>query len=724
MPKETRNPLPPVGWLLGPELVAQLGRILRSPRDPRQWMTPDAGYIHDENRACDGKLVEACPPAPADGAEREVVWFDYISDMGDSGDAMYAIAFACQVDLELDGPLPTSLAEARDVKLWRAPKGEEGRRGNLPRGQFLFFGGDSAYHVADAHTIRLRVQQPFRWASEDVGDAQAPPGRLYGVPSNHDWYDDLQGFSLLFRGGSNPDAIDLPGFERAQVASYTGLQLPHGWQLWGLDVQTGMDDAQRQYFRCLLPPEGEPKRLVLATPTAAVALGRAIAPEPHRQALASLGLTLAWEKPLPQGHCRVDISGDYHHYARYPSPDGSGRYASVVSGQGGAFHHPSFTRAGTRSPVAAYPSVAESRQAVGARLLSAEAVVGSWVPWVSVLMTCLFGASSIQPGGLGWLVTKLYSLVGLGDAAAKMGDPNEVWRLFAMLGAVGAGVVWVAYGFRSFRRMAAGWSGDSPGDPTAAAPTFWGTDFPFAVVIALLFMLWFSFSRFAPTSSTFLDLTAVVLALAAWVGMTAGAVAVGAAYLAERLRKLELGLLGFAHGFIQVTTALLFSRLVAASWLTVGVTVVMWAVTTRLMLPLSRRPFARNRPLWVGGLALLTWAATVAALGLAARGELVPAAPAWWALVRFLAGGFAAAQMCGVYILWYFAIAALLDAHNNEVGSIAKVTQFREIIRFRVDASGLTGYVISVEDDGNSPVKAGGTNLRFRLVDVFVVSDG
>jgi hypothetical protein len=44
--------------------VEEAGRILRNPRDPRQWMTPDVGYVHDENRACDGSLVEACKGQP------------------------------------------------------------------------------------------------------------------------------------------------------------------------------------------------------------------------------------------------------------------------------------------------------------------------------------------------------------------------------------------------------------------------------------------------------------------------------------------------------------------------------------------------------------------------------------------------------------------------------------------------------------------------------------
>src|SRR5204863_9893835 len=38
----------------------------------------------------------------------------------------------------------------------------------LPRGSFLFVGGDTAYHVADYSSIHERFQLPFRWAFASV----------------------------------------------------------------------------------------------------------------------------------------------------------------------------------------------------------------------------------------------------------------------------------------------------------------------------------------------------------------------------------------------------------------------------------------------------------------------------------------------------------------------------------------------------------------------------
>src|SRR5262245_6820381 len=130
----------PVGWLLGPELLGQLKKILRRRSDPRDWMPYYRGCVHDECWGRDGRLVRVIePPAPADApvqpdgtrvshnraqsAERTIkvdrptmkpgarpvlrtvaepaaeappsasepelepaedVWFDYLADMGDS----------------------------------------------------------------------------------------------------------------------------------------------------------------------------------------------------------------------------------------------------------------------------------------------------------------------------------------------------------------------------------------------------------------------------------------------------------------------------------------------------------------------------------------------------------------------------------------------------------------------------------------------------------------
>ena len=209
----------------------------------------EAGEIVDvENQDAATRAMTEVP-----GADPPEMWFDYIADMGDANEAMYAVAHACQSDLELALPdgaaLPTALPA--DPRWHQAtPRRAGDAPGNLPRGAFLMAGGDSAYHVADAPTLRDRVQVPFSWAHDDLGckDHPRPATRLCGIPGNHDWYDDLEGFARLFRRGDSD--LGLPGFERVQLASHIAIRLPHGWQLWGLDIyHPGLDRRQRDYFK-------------------------------------------------------------------------------------------------------------------------------------------------------------------------------------------------------------------------------------------------------------------------------------------------------------------------------------------------------------------------------------------------------------------------------------------------------------------------------------------
>ena len=108
----------------------------------------------------------------------------------------------------------------------------------------------------------------------------------------------------------------LAGFEHVQTASYLALELPWGWQLWGLDCDIGLDPRQELYFRSL--PRST--RLVVCTGSPALALGTVWCEAPHRDALERLDLPAYFDDgapPPPAGACRLDLAGDIHHYARY-----------------------------------------------------------------------------------------------------------------------------------------------------------------------------------------------------------------------------------------------------------------------------------------------------------------------------------------------------------------------------------------------------------------------
>src|SRR5262245_10643329 len=85
-PKE-RVSQPAVGWLLGPELLANLRSIVRQKSrrgNPRTWMPATPGIVHDEVRSRDGlprPLAENGAGIAGDEPEAAEIWFDYIADL-------------------------------------------------------------------------------------------------------------------------------------------------------------------------------------------------------------------------------------------------------------------------------------------------------------------------------------------------------------------------------------------------------------------------------------------------------------------------------------------------------------------------------------------------------------------------------------------------------------------------------------------------------------------
>jgi hypothetical protein len=951
-----------VGWLLGPELIAQLRKIVgRNRRDPRDWMAVFPGFVHDECCHCDGRLiglgVTATPPQHADrrdgpqarhgpapaapaesptradasevvaveaagairratealwapefdpggaaatpaapltstpphlvrdaGAphhaqasgnglidplggrpvessspeERNVVWFDYIADMGDSSAAMYAIAYACQTDLDLARPQGERRAGVDATGLPRTKTEASGCvvtpkvGGNLPRGQFLFVGGDAAYHIADEATLRSRVQAPFRWAREDLHrdgllDESGPARRLYGIPGNHDWYDGLKGFSKLFRRSHDADAIVLPGFARVQLGSYVAIQLPHQWQLWGLDIDVGMDARQRRYFRSLLPapaapampaapvdpaapaapatpaaPVGSaasatpgapaafgapprsraPERLILCTPSPPIAFGAVTASKWHRSALRKLDLGEAhrggpWGPP--EGKKRLDLSGDIHHYARYAAmgerqrgPGGASvagqdvadvarDYFAIVSGLGGAFHHPSFTRADRHSdalePLVQYPTPADSLANIGPKLLHPwGTLVGSWLRNLPLAFALLLAFASRSSGGAGWLIAQFLGALrvgGRGLASASVGEGAPTWpavlrvlradepaaldgwsellRSTLLLGVVAlvGGGLWGAvkrfgetYSEQTrdptrkrnfYETKGLGWA---PGHLLDPHRSYWLTT-GVAVLPLLLAGLFLGSKRAPQMGSVWLDLGTLCVLLFAIGGGPYAAYAYGGKHL-ERRRKLGLVALGLVHGAALLVTPLLCALLSLAN-LRAALVAASLPFATGLMLIASRRAFARRQRWLVALLGVSAWLGGMAALIWAAGGERFAPATGIEALGGFFVGGLVAMCLTTMYFSWYLAVAGLADAHNNEVGGAARVTEFRQLIRFRLGQRGLTGYVFEVRDDNEGAPREGwpdrlrnavlgrassrphGVRVKFALIDTFTI---
>ena len=363
----------PVAWLFGRQFIATLKYVLlymafKGKLDSRDWMKSEVLDVEE--------LLKMKTPPEGD------FWWDYISDSGDGQKAMYSVAFLCMSDLV------GSKNPKVDEKLAFLGAGENSGEDKtiLPRGAFLFVGGDTSYHISDYGTLASRFQNPFWWAFNDLRGRESVENRrglLFGIPGNHDYYDSIDGFNRQFRRPPNSDAdvpgqrpplLKLPTFMRTQEASYVALRLPFEWQFWGLDTEEGEIDFRQLEFFTELQKKEQPKKLIVATPEPTIAFGKFPKKEANQsKTFAALGLERpVFNEPVPPEKCRVDLAGDIHHYARYfgPARD-SGKtenYTSVMAGGGGAFFHPSQTNVNEVKQEYLYPPKEESRNETAKQL--------------------------------------------------------------------------------------------------------------------------------------------------------------------------------------------------------------------------------------------------------------------------------------------------------------------------------------------------------------------
>lgn len=260
---------------------------------------------------------------------------------------------------------------------------------------------------------------------------------IFGIPGNHDYYDMLDGFRRQFRVPTRSRSEDkryenefdssqlqIPTFRRFQETSYIALRLPFEWMLWGLDTEVGkLDERQRDFFKGV-NNGSMPKKLIVCTSAPTTVFGKFADKEDEKSAKAFLQLDLPRpflesengnglkqgkrdkaampEKPerkLGDDEIRLDLAGDVHHYARYwgpPSPNtqptrshvphreplSATNYASVMSGLGGAFHHPSTTYVDEIREQALYPQEDDSRAAVAGQIFNPWRVVKGGGVWL------------------------------------------------------------------------------------------------------------------------------------------------------------------------------------------------------------------------------------------------------------------------------------------------------------------------------------------------------
>lgn len=431
MPNPSGNEpqLPPVAWLLGRQLIASLKWILLytafgTKLDARDWMEAKVYPSDDDTEATEKwKTMHRRIAGESDFWTKGEFWFDYLSDTGDGTKATYSIAYLCLSNLWTKTYFEETPAP-EDAYLKLDQFADAQHPALLPRGEFLLIGGDTSYHLSDYATLHLRFQNPFNWAYDDLtADLEGVNKRiddedsrtkgtnrrpLFAIPGNHDYYDMLDGFRRQFRTpvSTRPEnkvyskndlsgpQLMLNGFKREQDTSYIALRLPFDWMIWGLDTEVGkIDERQRDFFR---DTNGKttPDKLIVATSAPTTVFGKLADRDDEKCSKAFYQLKLArpfvketedGEPVLSPNQIRLDIAGDVHQYARYWGPadtstntratartsaPSSSNYASVVSGLGGAFHHPSTTYVDEIKEQALYPNEVVSRNAVAEEIFN------------------------------------------------------------------------------------------------------------------------------------------------------------------------------------------------------------------------------------------------------------------------------------------------------------------------------------------------------------------
>lgn len=727
---------PPTAWLLGAQVVGSLRRLvlsmLHSGFDLRDWMSP-------------GPMLSL-----GESPDTDAHWIDYLSDTGDSPWLVYLLASALyKPGIDVHGE-------------------------HLPRGSLLLIGGDTAYPIADRVSLAERVQAPFVWAKNapvDVADRRL----LFGVPGNHDYYDILDGFARQFRrpvtgddplpvsadaGDNRPPSLQLPGFVRLQQASYFAIGLPFGWQLWGLDVGSRGDDAgkldyrQRQFFRGL----PRPSKLILATSKPVVVHRKPIGDGNYiHEAIRSLGLPMPHSDggKLPEGQLRLDVSGDTHVYERYygenrgtqtrrgaeAGAESRDNYAAVVSGLGGAFHHPEQVIHGDVRAQAAWPTPDESARAIGGVLLRPGAMFRGGSVWLAgaVLgaVMYLLGTAFVpspeqkrfqcdsaldallmwQHGGaaiaqervadvgrtalflfavVAWLLALRQVLLLTRAARDRVVDDEKRWSRplrFAQ---------WLVRPprVRSFIRLIGG-------NPRVAVLVLLLV-VPWTALIAALVGLWYlqdlAFFSLPGRShfATHLTATILILGIAGVALLNRGAL--GA-------RTILIVLFGLLHGALHILTPVLWTRVAVDhhGWpllLLLGYVPLRWLLTPLL----NRSAGVRRISLLIAWLALAALA-LVLPLWLS-RPEALAVHPRWGVIIAAFTGALFACLWVG----WYFLVCLQWGAHGNEAGASARVDTYAQFLRIKLteDAAEVWSLAVSA-----APRPGGPTHVtvidRFRI---------
>lgn len=274
-------------------------------------------------------------------------WWDFVSDTGDSGNAIFTVAREIQKDF-------IARAVCSDVEV------KEVLPERFPSGELLVLGGDLAYPGASVEEYQYRLTEMWV-ASSSNPDAQRDRDTLKPslvIPQNHDWFDNISTFTRYFVDSRSQEGIKLMsaetepdvtplGTRKLQKQSYFAARLPNNWIILGFDFALVGDIDRQQFaafFKLVNSEQIKPEDnfiLLYPEPFWTRNLGdSAREGYPKRyQRLEALILKMG---------CRVRmrLAGDIHHYARETAKaDTQFQYDDmlITSGGGGAFLHPTHT---------------------------------------------------------------------------------------------------------------------------------------------------------------------------------------------------------------------------------------------------------------------------------------------------------------------------------------------------------------------------------------------